>query len=154
MGRADAANVGIVAFSTDRNPENPQRMQAFCRVANFADEAADVLLELFLDDVSVDIVELSIDAGTEKGWQFDLPELDEAILKLVMRHEDALALDNVAFAAVNRPQLARVMLVTPGDETLRQTLRTQQIQDLAEISLADPSVLAEPDHQALAAAGT
>ena len=38
-------------------------MQAFCSVANFGSQAATVLLELFLNDESVDLVELTIDAG-------------------------------------------------------------------------------------------
>ncbi len=41
IGQTGAENVGIVAFSTDRNPEDPARMQAFCSVANFGSRRAD-----------------------------------------------------------------------------------------------------------------
>ncbi len=152
-GQPDADNVGIVAFATDRNPENPQRMQAFSSVANFGSEPVTVLLELFIDDVSVDLVEQTIDAGQEKGWHFELPDLDEAMLKLVMQHDDCLPLDNVAYAAINRPRPAQVLLVTPGDETLRVALQTQQITDIAEVAFADPAVLADATHQSHVATG-
>ncbi len=153
LGKADADNVGIIAFATDRNPENPQRLQAFSSVANFGSEPVTVLLELFVDDVSVDLVEQTIGTGEEKGWHFDLPDLDEAVLKLVMQHDDCLPIDNVAYAAINRPRLAHVLLVTPGDETLRIALQTQQIGGIAEVTIADPTVLTDSTHQSQVATG-
>ncbi len=133
VGRVEAVNVGIVAFSTDRNPENPDRMQAFTSVANYGPQSATVRLELFVNDTSVDLVELTIGGGEEKGWHFDLPDLDEAVLKLVMQHDDALQIDNTAYSAVNRPRLSRVLLVTPGDDTLRLALKTKEIRELADV---------------------
>ncbi len=152
-GALEARNVGIVAFSTDRNPENPQRLQAFCSVANFSGTPATVQLELFIDDVSADVVELDLKPGEEKGWNFDIPDLDEAVLKLVMQSNDDLSSDNTAYAVINRPRLARVLLVTPGDETLRVALQTQQISDVADVTLADPAILANPSHQSEAETG-
>ncbi len=153
IGQENAENVGIVAFSTDRNPEAPERMQAFCSVINCGSEETTVLLELFIDDTSVDLAELTIGAGKEKGWQFDLPDLDEAALKLVLQHEDTLPMDNVAYSAVNRPRLSRVLLVTPGDETVRIALETEKIQEMADVSIVSPTLLTDPKHQSQAATG-
>ncbi len=147
IGEPDPHNVGIVSFTTDRNPEDPSRMQAFSSVANFDDESVTVLLELFVNDVSVDVVEQTIKAGEEEGWTFDLPDLTEATLKLVMQHDDDLQVDNVAYAAINRPRLANVLLVTPGDETFRIALQTRQILELANVAFANPASLSTPQQQ-------
>lgn len=153
VGEEDAENVGIVAFSTDRNPEDPLRMQAFCSIANYGLEKVTVLIELFIQDESVDLVELTVEPQQEKGWHFDLPDLDEAVLRLDMQHDDALQIDNVAYSAVNRPRLSRVLVVTPGDEALRMALSTDQIRELALVSIVSPNVLNQQEHQSQAATG-
>jgi hypothetical protein len=153
IGQPGAENVGIVAFSTDRNPEDPQRMQAFCSVANCGSEPATVLLELFISEVSVDLVELSVEPGKEQGWHFDLPDLNEASLRLEMQHDDPFQLDNMAYSAVNRPRRSHVLLVTPGDETLETALRTDKITELAVVDVASPSLLEKEQHRRRAETG-
>lgn len=153
IGQDGVENVGIVSFSTDRNPEDPERMQAFCSVANYGSQTETVLLELLINDDSVDLVELTVEAGKERGWHFDLPDLDESVLKLVMQHDDALQVDNVAYSAVNRPRLSRVLLVTPGDESLRLAMKTVKLRELAIVSIVSPQVLSSPEHQSQAEIG-
>jgi hypothetical protein len=153
IGRDEVENVGIVAFSTDRNPEPPERWQAFCRLFNSGSRDATVRLELFLNDVSVDVIELTVPAGREKGWHFELPDLEEARLRLVMLPDDSLSLDNQAYAVLNRPRRARVLLVTPGDPSLQAALQTEQVAELADVTLAAPDVLNDERHRTLAAAG-
>ncbi len=153
IGRPATENLAIVAFATDRNPEHPERMQAFVSVANFGREPATVVLELLLDDQSLDMVELTIHAGDQAGWQFDLPDLDEAVLKAVLHHDDALMLDNAAYAAINRPRLARVLVVSSSNEWLRTALSTDQVRLIADVTFAEPELLADAAHQAAAAAG-
>ncbi|MHB0957330.1 MAG: VWA domain-containing protein [Pirellulaceae bacterium] len=152
-GQPTSTNLAIVALATDRNPEHPERMQAFVRVANFGETPETVDVELFLDDQSLDLVELSVAAGGETGWHFDLPTLDEGILKVALRHDDALTLDNVAYAAINRPRLARVLVVSPGNEALRTALDTGQVQEIAEVTFAEPTILADAVHRDQTEAG-
>jgi hypothetical protein len=153
IGQLATDNLAIVAFATDRNPEQPERLQAFVSVANFGQESATAIVELLLNDESLDLVELTVAAGDESGWHFDLPELEEGILKAVLQYEDALALDNVAYTAINRPRLARVLVVSAGNEALRTALETAQVQTIADVAFVEPRTLADASHISQAAAG-
>lgn len=146
-GQAPYDNLAIVAFATDRNPQHPERMQAFANVANFGAQDATAVLELFLDDQSLDLVELPVAAGKEAGWHFDLPDLEQGSLKVVLQQEDALKLDNVAYTAINRPRPARVLVVSPGNEALRAALDTGQVQELAVVTFAEPPILETAEHK-------
>ena len=152
-GQVPYDNLAVVAFATDRNPQHPERMQAFANVANFGAQDAPVTLELFLDDQSLDLVELPVAAGKEAGWHFDLPDLEEGMLKVVLQHDDALRLDNVAYTAINRPRPARVLVVSPGNEALRASLDTSQVQDLAVVTFAEPPILDTAEHKEQVDAG-
>ena len=152
-GQVPYDNLAVVAFATDRNPQHPERMQAFANVANFGAQDATVTLELFLDDQSLDLVELPVAAGKEAGWHFDLPDLEEGMLKVVLQHDDALRLDNVAYTAINRPRPARVLVVSPGNEALRASLDTSQVQELAVVTFAEPPILDTAEHKEQVDAG-
>ncbi|MBM4091874.1 MAG: VWA domain-containing protein [Planctomycetes bacterium] len=153
VGTADAENRGIVSFATDRDPANPDQMQAFVNVGNFGARTARVELELLLNDDVLDVVELTVPEGATRGWSFDLPAIDQAVLRAVLKPPDALDVDNIAYAVVNRLRLADVLLVTPGNESLRRALETAQVAEIADISLAEPDVLGDAAHQAEADAG-
>ncbi len=153
IGTPGSHNVGIVAFSTDRNPEKPDQLQAFARVRNDSDQPATVDLELFLDGVSVDVAELTVPAKQSGGWTFDLPDLDEAELKLVMTPADALDVDNTAYAVVNRPRPANVLVITAGDTPLELAMQTDEANKIAHVTIARPDLLKESTHQTQAEAG-
>lgn len=153
VGQAATGNLAIVAFATDRNPAQPDRLQAFVSVANFGSEPATVIVELRLDGQSLDLVELSVAAGGESGWHFDLPDLDAGVLQVVLERDDALALDNMAYAVINRPRRARVLVVTAGNEALRMALNTPQVQQVAEVTCVEPPILTDAMHLRQAAAG-
>ncbi|MEZ6134868.1 MAG: BatA and WFA domain-containing protein [Pirellulaceae bacterium] len=50
IGSAEAANVAIVAFTVERNLEKGGQIEAFARIENFSDQAANVQASLSLDD--------------------------------------------------------------------------------------------------------
>jgi hypothetical protein len=152
-GQMPHDNLAIVAFATDRNPQYPERMQAFANVANFGEQDATAILELFLNDQSLDLVELQVAAGKEVGWHFDLPDLEDGALKVVLQRDDALTLDNTAYTAINRPRPARVLVVTPGNEALRAALDTGQVQEQAVVTFAEPPILTTPEHTEQVEAG-
>ena len=79
VGTADADNRGIVSFATDRDPANPDQMQAFVNVGISA-AGPQVELELLLNDDVLDVVELTVPEGATRGWSFDLPAVDQAVL--------------------------------------------------------------------------
>ena len=75
------------------------------------------------------------------------------MLKVVLQHDDALRLDNVAYTAINRPRPARVLVVSPGNEALRASLDTSQVQDLAVVTFAEPPILDTAEHKEQVDAG-
>jgi hypothetical protein len=153
VGSEAASNRGIVAFAVERNPERPTQLQAFANVANWSEEAATVQLELSLNGESFDLVELEVPPNDTAGWNFDLPDVDQAILKVQMTPDDLMESDNVAHAVVNRPRLANVLLVTSGNTPLRLAMDTKQSREMVDLSVAEPGIVNDDSYQSAAATG-
>ncbi len=115
-GRPGTNNAGIVEFAVDRNPEKPERLQAFARLVNYGSDVVSAYVELHLGDQPPDVTEAMMAPGESEHVVFDVPDLESGVLKLVLDNDDALPLDNVAYAAVNRPRRAKVLFVTAGNE--------------------------------------
>ncbi len=152
-GVVGTSNAGVVAFSTDRNPEKPERLQAFARLVNYGTEAVTAYVELYIDDNPPDVTEVTIPPGDSERVVFDLAKIETGALRLVLDHEDALPLDNVAYAAVNRSRPARVLYVTAGNEPFEVALTTGQAREIADVSVEAPDVLEQASHQARAESG-
>ncbi len=152
-GAAGTNNVGIVAFATDRNPEKPDQLQAFARLVNYGATAVTAYVELHLEDSPPDVTEVTIPGGGSERVVFELPAVEAGWLRLVLDHNDALPLDNAAFAAVNRTRQARVLCVTEGNEPLEVALTTDQAREIADVTIEPPSVLEQNAHQAQAETG-
>ena len=153
IGRDTARNVGITAFSTQRNPEKPEQLQAFARLENFGDEAASVTATLTVNGQWPDTQQVNLPAGGAGGIEFDLKDLESGTLQLTLDDEDDLAADNVAYAAINTPRRARVLLITPKNEALELALSTDRAVKLADTSTATPKILESKEHQKQAEAG-
>ena len=153
IGEAHPRNVAIAAFHVERNPEKPAQLQAFARLENYSDQNASVKLSLYLDQALIDASSTSVSADGNAGVQFDLPEVQRGVLRLVVEHADDLALDNTAYATIQTARQARVLLVTPGNDTLRIALETAEVRKSANVALAAPADLNTKQHQDLAAAG-
>jgi len=150
---ASAANVGIVAFSIRRHELKPDQYQAFARLENFADGEVTVLLELSLDGQMIDADQIAVGGGESRGVAFDLGLADSGLLRLKAETGDELALDDVAWAVVNPPRRARVLLVTSGNEPLQLALATGSVAELAELTVEPPEFLKSPQYQQLAGSG-
>jgi len=150
---ASPENVAIVAFTAERNPEKPDQLQAFARLENSGTEEATLTASLYLDDQLADTYGVTVAAGEEAGVEFQLEEIEQGVLKLELEHKDALTLDNTAHTAINRARRARVLLVTPENQTLEWALETDEILELAAVVVAGTAELDKKDHQDLAAAG-
>jgi hypothetical protein len=79
--------------------------------------------------------------------------MQRGALRMVLQEEDSLALDNTAYAAVNPPRLARVLLVSPGNEALRLALLTSQARERAQVEYAEPAHLTSEAYKQQAASG-
>jgi hypothetical protein len=87
------------------------------------------------------------------GVHFEMQEIESGILKLQVSSKDQLPADNTAFAVVNLPRPAKVLVVTPGNEHLELALKTDEAQKIADISIAEPPLLETKAHQDQAAEG-
>jgi len=152
IGEPGAANLGILAFSVRRHELNPQFLQAFARLENFGSSDVSVDVELLLDSPLVDAGggwqlinthQVDLAAGEARGIALDVGTVASAGLKLRLAASDHLALDNEAYATVNPPRRAKVLLVTPGNQPLRWGLETKAAQQIAELTIEPPEFLKE-----------
>ena len=63
-------------------------------------------------------------AAVRPSFKFDLPDTGLTELEVRLTVDDALALDNRAFTVVGNPRKAQVLVVTPGNRYLVDTLQT------------------------------
>jgi hypothetical protein len=153
IGTDGAANVGVMAFGTRRGQGDKQHVQAFGRLQNFGPAALEAEVELFHDDALLDSTSVELNPGGSGGVVFDLGELSGGTLKLRTSNGGALAIDDQAWAAVDPPKRARVLLVTPGNDALKLALATESAAELAEIEVAAPETLATPAYAEAADSG-
>ncbi len=159
------ANVGIVVFTADANPEKPGELEAFARLENSGPEPVTLNLELYVDDRSEpdDVMKLTVPPAGSRGpgsvgARFDLTELaiedgQQATLRAVLNHKDALPVDNTAYAALNRPRLAKILLVTAGNPLLKHALNTSMIREISDVLLVEPKALTTKHHKNEALSG-
>lgn len=153
IGLPAAENVAILAFSAERNPEKPTQTQAYARLQNFGTTDRTVQLSLLHDGRTVDAYEENIAAQDYKGMEFDLRDISDGVLALRIDSPDDLALDNVAYAILNPPRPARVLLVTPGNDSLQLCLTTEEAQKVADVSLSEPDYLQSDEYRQRADSG-
>lgn len=153
IGESTARNFGIVQLSADRNPNRPDETQVFVQVSNCTANDESVIVSLHLDGELVDAVAVDVPAGGVGGAEFDLKEFDSGVLEARLPGGDDLAADDKAAIAVNIPRRSRILLVTPGNAPLEAALATPEAQKVAEVSIADPSILETKEHLNAAATG-
>ena len=155
IGEPGVQNLAVTALSTRQREEIADGRQAFGRIANFGSTPKTVTISLFWNDetINTDAKEYTIEPGKEQGVAFDLGDVDEGALRLVIESDDPLTLDNTAYAPVNPPRRTKVLLITPGNDALRWALSTQRVLRLAEVEIADPSILDSKEYQRKAATG-
>ncbi len=153
IGEKTTNNVGIQAFSVERNIEKEGQVQAFARIRNFSETTQSLTASLSLDDGLVDAVELQIEPNGENAINFDVRNATEGRLRLEIEHQDDLSLDNVAYAGLDPPRQLEVVVVTAGNTALRAALGTAPVQALASIQFVDPAQLGTPEFDLLSQTG-
>ena len=163
VGVDEPDNVGITAFSADRNDEHAGQLDLFARVENFGPREVVVELGLRFGDTIeeaadsgrpyLDVKEVRVPPGEAVGEGFRLRDVREGVMVLELLRPDALMLDNRAFLAINRPTRAKVLLVTPGNGPVETALQTSEAQRLANIEKASPDILSSKDYLDAVAVG-
>lgn len=144
--RAPSDNVAILALQTRRNDEKPDFYQVFGRVHNFRDEPVDTEAQLLRHDPEhpadapklIDAIALKLPPRNEQSFKFDLPSTGLTELEVRLDVTDAQPLDNRAFALIGNPRKAQVLLVTPGNRYLVDTLRTPTAAERADVVVVTP----------------
>lgn len=147
LGGPAPRNVGFVAFSAERHPDQPEQWQAFARLANTGHEDVRLDVTLLRDGSLADAQTVTVPARGQAGVEFSLPGIERAWLHAVLDHADDLAGDNQAFAVIDPGRRARVLLATPGNLALQLALDTSQVRELADVSVVAPAELETRPHQ-------
>jgi hypothetical protein len=151
IGVEGTSNVGIVGFALERNDEQPTAMETFARIVNSGETHVDCTASLYWNDSLIDAESVSVDGGQEVGLRFELSGVDSGTLKLELDHPDALAMDNVAFAAVRPNRQISVLLVTAGNTALEKAMATPRVSQLATLRVEGREFLSTPEYAAVAA---
>ena len=132
-GESPRENVGLTQLAARALPNSPETAEVFMEVENFGTQRRTGNVELSFEGQLVDVKPFDLAAGERhaevypalitrtglanaRGWL-------TAHLVFTDQVDDALALDNDAFAVIPSSRPARVLLVTKGDWFLESVLR-------------------------------
>ena len=139
-------NVAIVALQARVSDEKPDLYQLFGRVHNFRAEAVKTeaqLLRHAADQPSgegalIDVIALELPPQSDQSFKFDIPDTGLAELEVRLTVQDALAVDNRAFAIVGNARKAQVLAITAGNRYLLDAFNTPTATSIADIRVATP----------------
>jgi hypothetical protein len=136
-------------------------VQAFGRLENHSDLQESVETSLYLGDVLLDAKTVDLPPRDEKtklpgtsSVTFEMQEIEAGVLKLQIDAKDNLPADNTAYAVVNIPRPARVLVVSPGTDALLLALQTDEAKKIANVTVSPPSILETKSYQDQATDGT
>jgi hypothetical protein len=164
-GPESVNNIGIVSLNAVRDEKDSSRLQVFARLLNFKKEPADVTIVLEWgqagrEDLSraekpISLSARVIEAGDkgetvrdtpgEGAVTFDLADVDESIdivvRAFIKNHRDQFPLDNEAWLVAGVVRKARLLIVTPGNDVLRDFFDLEDTQKVARIEYLTPAEL-------------
>ncbi len=157
-------NVAILALETTRDKRQPDRLNIFGRVHNYRETPVATRAQLVMHDATrpaeagtvIDAIELDVAAQSDQGFEFDLDNPTDGLGAIEVRLDvdDALTLDNRAFAAFGKPRQARVLLVTSGNRFLTDALGTDDAGLMAVVTEVTPDQAQSGDVARELAAGS
>lgn len=153
IGSENANNVGVLAFTVERNSEKPNQVEAFARIRNFSDAELTLNASLSMDGQLLDAAEVKLEPQGENGASFSVENSSEGQLKLELDVVDDLRIDNVAFAGLDPPRQLEVVVVSEGNTALETALATAPAQAIATIRIVGPAQLEEAELQSLGDSG-
>jgi hypothetical protein len=135
-------NVGLTALRIQRNYERPELLGTFLQLQNFGPRLVTTDVSLYIDGRLSTVQTVSLGAARRRGQEAaaaGAPDDDEApassaslsfefalekgaLLEARLSRDDALLVDNRAFAVVPPPRKMRVLLVSKGNFFLESAL--------------------------------
>ncbi len=118
-------NVGFVALSARRRPNNPLQFSVYMELHNFGKGPIEGFVELYVGDLIMETLRVKLKAG--ERWRHIVPRLTAQGQKLsarlkVRKGKDLLKTDNVAYAVLPKAQAMRVLLVSADNLYLQAAL--------------------------------
>ncbi|MCD6384763.1 VWA domain-containing protein, partial [Candidatus Sumerlaeota bacterium] len=129
IGESDF-NVGFTQFSIRRNFESPLDFELFAQVKNFSDRKITSFVELFVDNVSVDIKEVKLAPQKTAPLIFNVSSEKQKKVMLKLDVKDALSVDNTLYGVLPEFHKTKILLVTSGNYFLQQALNTNPQYDV------------------------
>jgi hypothetical protein len=127
----NAANAGITAFEIRSVPATPLSYEAYLEVLNSSDKPVKVDLTLVSAGGQRISRPLALDVGQIYQDVFDLSRFDGGPVRASIElPDDALILDNTAFAYLPVKRKTRTLLVTRGNAYLEKLLKLDMYVDL------------------------
>jgi len=151
VGKQDTPNAAILGFALQRIDEATERYEAFGRAIFHGTQPINTTASLYWNESLLDAQSITLEPGREIGLQFEVQQIDSGSLKLELDYEDALPLDNVAYAAIRPNRQVQVLLVTSGNTALERALQTQRIAQMAQVQIEPKTFLTTPEYQTAAA---
>ena len=145
-------NVGIVAMSISDPLENDSQLQCYARLFNSDDEDHEVSVTLKVDGSVVDSQTETVPRNNALGLVFDLSNLLDSLdspktVELEIETPDVYSQDNKAWAVVNPPREANVLILSDNNEYLDFVTETKRIGKLANIFNELPEYLDDPKYE-------
>jgi hypothetical protein len=131
-----ANNVGITAFEIRSIPSTPLGYEAYLEIQNFGQPAE---VGIVVSGTGGQRINKTVRLGTEEIYKdvFDLSQFAGGGLRATIQSkDDALPLDDVAFAYLPIKRKTRTLLVTKGNQFLETLLKLDNYVDLA---VSDPA---------------
>lgn len=160
VGDEQTSNVAITAFSSDRNVERPGEAQAYATITNFSNQPFDCVATLYVNGEQFDSDAVELDAEGETGVTFTLQEQDSAST-IELRLEtasgrplnDALTVDNYAYAGLRPLRTVSVMVITSGNNPLKIGLTTESASKVCVAEFFPTGYLETDEYKARVVAG-
>src|SRR5262245_19711432 len=131
-----ANNVGITAFEVRSIPSMPLSYEAYLELQNFGRPAE---VGIVLSGTGGQRINKTVRLGTEEIYKdvFDLSQFTGGgIRAMIQAQDDALALDDIAFAYLPVKRKTRTLLVTHSNHFLETLLK---LDNYVELDVADPA---------------
>ena len=136
VGDPTTGNLAVTTISTRPDPQDNRRQQLFTRVQNFSAAPARAALSISVDGQSVEdrLVDLAPNGQSEQVFdQLPAGARYASVSVNNMGGQDALSLDNTAFAVLVQRKPAQVLLVSAGNQFLEKVLTLLPNVDLYRI---------------------
>ncbi|WP_168566232.1 vWA domain-containing protein [Crateriforma spongiae] len=141
VGTGEVDNLAIIAFSAQRNVEDPTQVQAFATIANAGTVDVSTTVSLMIGDDLVDAQAVDVGASEQTGISFAFAADEATTMRLRIDRKDQLDLDNVAYAGLSPIRSVRVLVVTPGNEPLELALATEKAAKICTADVVSPDFL-------------